>query len=447
MIRIADKTNYTKLTQDIVDILESALAAVEPEHLVSSYLHTHPFWKSQQHITVIGFGKASYQMAKATEYILGNRLKTGAVIVPRLPKKAILSKIKLLPGSHPLPTHRSLQSTKQLLRYLTGLQSSDMVICLISGGGSSLCTLPTPDISLNDLKKTFDMLIRHSAADIRKINTIRKHLSQVKGGRLALLCQPASIHTLIISDVAGNDLSSIASGPTAPDPSTFQQALHILTTYRLSHKIPTSVRSHLEKGQAGLIPETPDAGHPIFQSKKITNHIIGDNSLALRAAAKRAKCLGYQTVTLPNFLQGEVRTNAKEMSQLLTYIPDNTCVVAGGETTLHVTQKGHGGRNQEYALHLLRSLPTTLLKSITAATFATDGNDGFCPHAVAGAVINAQTKNNIKKSGLNIARYLSTNDSYTLLNRINAHLITGLTGTNVMDIVVAIKKSRQTNED
>ncbi len=430
--------NNTK--QNLQKIINQALLAIDPEKLTADFLNKNNIIGKYKHIYVIGFGKAGYKMALGAEKILGKKITKGLVNVPNLPRNNKLQKIKLQKACHPLPCQTGFINSKKILTLINSAKSNDLVLCLISGGGSALFTVPAKGITLKDLAKTFELLVKHTSATIQEINIIRKHLSQVKGGQLAKTIYPAKTISLIISDVMDSHLPSIASGPTVPDPSTFKQAWQVLNKYKLINKIPDSVKKHLQLGLNKKIPDTPTSRDRVFKNKKVINKIIGDNNTMLKAATSEAKKIGYQTISMSNFLQGEVRQSAKEFVELIKKIPPNTCLIAGGETVVKVRGQGHGGRNQEFALTILKLIPKNLLKNITLASFGTDGIDGFCPQPVAGALVNYNTYKKSQNKSLNINHYLNNNDSYTFFKKLNSHITTGPTGTNVGDIVIAMKK-------
>jgi len=291
--------------------------------------------KDIKRILVIGAGKASAPMALALEKILGHRIHKG-LVVTKYGYVAPLTKIQLVEGGHPLPDRGGIKGTERILRLISNLDQNDLVICLISGGGSALLVSPSPGISLKDIKELTDQLLR-CGANIHEINTIRKHISQVKGGRLAQLAHPAHVITLILSDVIGSKIDTIASGPTAPDSTTFSDCLKITQKYKLKDKIPPSIHDRLKKGAQGKIEETPKPGNPIF--KKVRNFIIGSNFLALEAAKQRAEALGLNTTILSRPVYGDTRRAAVRHANLAKRIQEigdpvfpPACLISGGET-------------------------------------------------------------------------------------------------------------------
>ncbi len=423
-------------------LINSALSSIDPYRLTYQHLNQKKVkteLKRFKNIYVIGFGKAGYKMAVAAEEALGSYLTAGYVNIPKPPPSNKLKKITLQLASHPLPRAKNIAASQKIVALAQKAQSSDLVICLISGGGSALLTLPAPPLKLSDIKQTFDLLIRQTTASINEINIIRKHLSQVKGGRLAEICHPAKVHSLIISDVVNNDLSTISSGPTYPDTSTFSDAWSIIKKYKLENKLSAAVKRYLQQGKDGIIPDTPKPNSPIFQKGKVKNIIIGDSHTALIKLKQTAASLGLKPIILPDFLQGEVKKCANKFTGLLQQASANSCLIASGETVVRVKGKGQGGRNQEFVLQILKKMPKKLLKQIELASLGTDGIDGFCPTEVAGAYANYKLYQQIKKQGLDIVAFQKNNDSYHFFKKINGHIITGPTGTNVGDLVVAVK--------
>ena len=389
--------------------------------------------KDVKRILVIGAGKASAPMAQAVEKILGPRIHKGLVITKK-GYVAPLERIQLIEGGHPLPDKGGMQGTKRILRLISNLDQNDLVICLISGGGSSLLVSPSPGISLKDIKELTGQLLR-CGANIKEINTIRKHISQVKGGRLAQIAHPGYVITLILSDVIGNKIDSIASGPTAPDTTTFSDCLKIIQKYRLKDKIPRSIYDRLKKGAQGKIEETPKPGDPIF--KRVRNFIIGSNSQALEAAKQKAEQLGFNAMILPRPVSGDTRRAAvrhanlaKRIQRLGDPIPAPACLISGGETTVKVTGTGLGGRNQEFVL--VGATRIVGLENMVMLSAGTDGTDG--PTDAAGAICDGKTIKRALQKGLDPKQYLDNNDSYHFFGKLGDLLKTGHTNTNVMDI-------------
>jgi len=390
-------------------------------------------------VLIIGGGKATAGMALEIERILDGSLTGGSVNIPAYtnpwPKS---SKIEFNPASHPVPSQQGCQGVRNMLKLVGHPSKEDLVICLISGGGSALMPLPSKGLSLSDKQKTTQLLIK-SGARIDEINAVRKHLSDIKGGRLAEKLYPATVVSLIISDVVGDRLDSIASGPSVPDSTTYSDAYDVLNERGLWNRIPRSVRNHIREGRNGRLPETPKEGSKIF--KRVHNFLIGINRESCEAAARVLKRRGYHTLTLSTKIQGEAKEVGKVVSGIASDIRENqlpinppAAIVAGGETTVTVHGKGHGGRNQELVLSAalsIRGLPNLLVSSI-----GTDGRDG--PTSAAGALADGSTVERGMRKGLNADTYLRENNSHEFFKKLKDLIVTGPTGTNVNDILIAI---------
>jgi glycerate 2-kinase len=431
------------LRKDALTILRFSIRACDPLHAIRAHLklRSGKLWvdefsydlKSIQRLFIIGAGKASARMAFALEEILGEEISSGIVITKKgygLP----LRKIELVEGGHPVPDRDGREGTRRMVKLLSHTKKDDLIILLISGGGSSLLVSPIRGISLKDKMKLTEQLLR-CGADIKEINAIRKHISQVKGGRLAQLANPSSVLTLILSDVIGDRLDSIASGPTAPDRTTFGECLEIIEKYQLTKKIPRSIYLYLKKGAEGRIKETPKPGDSIF--KKVKNVIIGSNRIALQAAKKKAKDLGYHTLVLPRPVAGDTTKAALRHVDLAKRIKVGkgpihppACIISGGETTVKVRGKGLGGRNQEFVL--VGALGVDGMKKVVFLSAGTDGTDG--PTDAAGAICDGDTINRALEKGLEPKRFLDENDSYHFFHKLGDLIVTGPTYTNVMDL-------------
>jgi glycerate 2-kinase len=432
----------------ITAVLQAAMQAVDPIRAVQNALSL-----SGDHLTaagrvydlrqyerliVIGFGKASAAMAIGIDMILPGRITQGAVIAKHLPAPQEISRIhpvQVLPGDHPVPGENSIASTRQLLKYLKDTTRRDLVICLISGGGSALFTMPHEGIRLEDMQELTKLLLA-SGAEIGEINTLRKHLDQVKGGGLARLAAPADMITLILSDVIGSPLDVIASGPTVADTSTYGDALDILAKYRLVNKTPPSIMRVLQLGASGQLPETLKINDPVLN--QIQNTVIADNSQAARAAVEQARSSGWNALLLTTYLRGEASQAGMMLAAILRQVVDSgdpisrpACIVAGGETTVTLRGDGLGGRNLELALGAVQELAG--LERVLLVTLATDGDDG--PTHAAGAVVSGETFERGKAAGLSPAAHLLRNDSYPYFAALDDVLITGPSGTNVNDLV------------
>lgn len=388
-------------------------------------------------IFVVGGGKAVCPMARAVEELLGSRL-TGGLIVTKYGHSQPLKKIQAIEAGHPLPDGSGVEGAGEILRIAVQAGEDDLLIVLLTGGASALLPAPAFGLSLKDKQKA-SMLLINSGASIDEINVVRKHLSLIKGGHLAQAAHPATVLTLIVSDVVGNNLSSIASGPTVPDPSTYADAIRIIKDHKLAGEMPEKVMDILRRGSKGVLPETPKPDEALFENT--SNIIIADNLSALQAAGRRARAFGLKPVILSSSMTGNTREAACFFASVLKEIKNSgnpvkppACVLMGGETTLKVKGHGLGGRNQEFALALAAALNRA--PGIYALSAGTDGTDG--PTEAAGAYVFPDTLSRAEALGLEPAKYLAQNDSYNFFKRIDGLFITGPTGTNVMDIVIGI---------
>jgi glycerate 2-kinase len=384
-------------------------------------------------IYVIGAGKAAAPMASAVEEILRDRLDSGLVIT-KYGHGLSLRTVRVNEAGHPVPDEAGFRAARKVVQLLEKTGEKDLVIFLISGGGSALLPYPAEGITLEDMQALTRVLLDAGAA-IQEINSLRKHLSRVKGGNLARLAYPSTLVSLILSDVIGDDLDSIASGPTVPDRSTFGDCMEVVDKYRVEERIPSAVMEHLESGARGEIEETPKPGDPVFE--RAQHLIIGSNIHALRAAGKKAAGLGYNTLILSSFIQGETREVAKVHAAIVREILCSgnpierpACVLSGGETTVTVRGKGKGGRNMEFAL--AASIEIAGLKEVVVLSGGTDGSDG--PTDAAGAMADGGTFSRARKRGMDPGRYLTENDSYHFFEALGDLIVTGPTRTNVMDL-------------
>ncbi len=398
-------------------------------------------------VLVIGGGKASAGMALEIERILDGWITGGSVNIPAYTKPWPKSKrIKFNPATHPVPREAGVRGVKNMLRLVGHPSEDDLVICLISGGGSALMPLPSAGLTLSDKQKTTNLLLK-SGAKIDEINAVRKHISDFKGGRLAEKLYPATVLSLIISDVVGDKLESIASGPTVPDDTTYADAYTILQERGLWRTVPGSVRKHIQQGKEGKLPETPKRGSRIF--KRVHNLLVGTNKQSCHAAAKVLEKRGYHSLILSTRLQGEAREVGKKLAGICIGIRENqlpvappAAVVAGGETTVTVHGKGRGGRNQELVLSAglsIRGNPAILVSSI-----GTDGVDGSTD--AAGAVADGVTVERGLRIHMDPDSYLRENNSYPFFERLNDLVLTGPTGTNVNDIFIALVGAGKSKE-
>ena len=388
-------------------------------------------------VFVVGSGKATAPMASAIEEMLGDRISRGLITV-KYGYLEDLSSIEIVEASHPIPDMNGVTGAQRIMDTIRGAGESDLVISLISGGGSALLPLPPDTISLEEKGQTTDLLLR-SGATIHELNAVRKHLSLVKGGNLARAAYPATVINLMISDVVGDDMDVIASGPFVPDKSTFSSAMEILRRYDLINDIPESVLKHIEAGIDGRIEETPKEGSQIFN--KVTNLIVASNIIALQAAQGEAEKRGYNSIILSSLFEGETRdvahfhaAIAKEILASANPVERPACIISGGETTVTVRGEGLGGRNMEFAMHAAVFIEGC--DHVIMASIGTDGTDG--PTDAAGAVADGATIGNAAEKGLSIAEYIRNNDSYHFFKGIDDLIITGPTNTNVMDIRIIL---------
>src|SRR2546425_3520656 len=435
--------------RDAIGAIAAGLEAADPRKLLSKHvrLEGHSLRIGSRNfdlsrfdrVFVLGGGKASPLMASEVEKILGDRISEGLVNVPgyltSVPRTRFVVFHK---ATHPLPSMTGAKGVEKMLVMTRNLTVQDLVVCVLSGGGSSLMPLPMPGLSISDKILVTDLLLK-SGARIEEINTVRKHLSAVKGGRLAELLYPATVIVLIISDVVSDRLDSIASGPLAPDETTFANAELVLKKYRLWDRIPKSVRQAIDKGRRGFLPETPKKGSRVFNH--VYSFIVGSNRDSSAAAARFLRTAGYTTPILSTMLQGEARDAGRVISSLLR---DSTvsrfgparpfALVAGGETTVTVKGTGLGGRNQE--LVLSASLGLAGEQGFAVGSMDTDGIDG--PTHAAGAIASEKTVEQATRQRLDPESFLEKNDSYHFFAKLNSLIITGPTGTNVGDLLVAV---------
>ena len=441
----ADRVN--SLRQHAVEVFQAALKAVDPVEAILRYTRVaddtlfvgeHQFaFKDYDRILVAGAGKAGAPMARALEDLLGDRIADGVVVVKEghgLP----LSHVRIHEASHPVPDERGIQGAEEILSLVKDAGERDLVLCLISGGGSALLVAPAEGVSLED-KQEVTRLLLSCGADIHEINTIRKHLSRAKGGGLARFAFPATVVSLILSDVIGDDLNVIASGPAVPDTSTFDDTRQVLEKYNIQDEVPASVRKRIDQGLQGNIEDTPKAGDAVFQ--RCYSELVGTNIQALKAAGTKAEELGYQTLILSSTVEGEAREVAKVLTAIAREVqrsanPLSTpaCILCGGETTVTIQGEGKGGRNQELAL--AAALVIDGMQNVVVLAGGTDGNDG--PTDAAGAMADGSTLARSRAQGLDPLDYLRRNDSYNFFQPLDDLVITGPTRTNVMDVYMVL---------
>lgn len=392
-------------------------------------------------ILLISFGKAAFLMAKAVSDNAGDLIARGVVITKygHALSRDLHKNIEIHEAGHPIPDRNGVEATRRAIEMLRGADEKTLVLSLISGGGSALLVAPKDGITLDDKQAVTDLLLK-AGASIDELNTVRKHISGIKGGRLAQYAYPARVVSLILSDVIGDKLDVIASGPTSPDSTTFGMALDVVRKYELTEKLPAKVKDILDAGSHGRVDETPKEGALIFEH--VENIIVGSNKKAAQAAAMRAKELGFDATILSTELQGEATDAAywlaKKAIEVKKMVLKGTgtkfCLISGGETTVTVRGNGKGGRNTELALAYALEIDGT--QGVTFLSAGTDGTDG--PTDAAGAIVSGETIDKGREMGLDPRTYLSSNDSYTFFRRTGELLKTGPTGTNVMDLQIAL---------
>ncbi|MEN6360523.1 MAG: glycerate kinase [Smithella sp.] len=425
-----------------VDIFNTALSAVDPYKLVQAYCESISAAYSKAHcnkLYLVSFGKAAFAMTRAlAESSIRDMITQGIVITKYGHAPGPLAgNIEIFEAGHPVPDEQGLAATKQVIGMLQNRDCQTLVLCLISGGGSALLTAPLDDITLGEKQQVTELLLK-AGATINELNAVRKHISAIKGGRLAEIAHPAKVLSLILSDVIGDPLDVIASGPTSPDESTFRDALDVLEKYNLRAKIPDRVLCLLMKGSEGNVSETPKKANPAFE--RVENIIIGSNRIATDAAAGMAIQSGFETTILSSEIQGEARSVAKWLAQKALDIRrrkadgKKVCLISGGETTVTVRGTGKGGRNTELALAFAEEIAG--IEGIILLSAGTDGTDG--PTDAAGAIVDGQTIRRANTKSLDPQFYLNNNDSYTFFKNNGELLVTGSTGTNVMDIQIVL---------
>ena len=440
----------------LIDIFNAAVAAVDPYHAMNRAItieHNclHAAGAAYEldifdRILVVGAGKATARMALAIEGALGDRITEGLIVVKE-GHTAPLKIIKQVEASHPVPNEAGVEGTKRIVELVRAADEKTLVICLLSGGASALLVAPMNGLTLND-KQEVTALLLQAGASIGELNAVRKHLSAVKGGRFAKAACPAQVVTMVLSDVIGDRLDVIASGPTARDSTTFADAIAVIEKYGLKEKIPIRVLSFLERGMEGQEPETVKSGDSCLH--KTRNVIIGGITQALSAATEKARQLGFAPEVITGELQGEARDAARFLAAAAFRAHDALrpgelrCLLSGGETTVTVKGNGKGGRNQELALAF--ALEIEGLEGVSLLSAGTDGTDG--PTDAAGAIVEGGTASRARALGIDPVQYLDYNDSYMFFQRFDelsgnkSHVITGPTGTNVMDLQIMMLEKR-----
>jgi glycerate 2-kinase len=427
------------LRKSALAILRAALKAADPAEAVLRHVSVQDdvlragkqrYKLSRfRNIYVVGAGKAGAAMAVAVERLLGKRITEGFINV-KYEHLAKLRRIQLNECGHPVPDENGVRGAQEIGRIAAKAGANDLVLFLVSGGASALLPFPAQPVTLAEKKVVTGLLLR-SGANINEMNAVRKHISSLKGGQLSALANPATVVSLILSDVIGDKLDVIGSGPTAPDPSTFGDAKAILEKYGLVGQIPDSIRERIEAGMRREIPETPK------KVDRTQNVIVGSNQLALDAAAAEAKRQGYRSMILSSFIEGETREIARMHAaiarEIVTFgrpVKGPACVISGGETTVTINGDGKGGRNQEFAL--AAALDIQDLPGVCILSAGTDGTDG--PTDAAGALCDSTTIARAAEEGMDANAFLNRNDSYHFFEPLGDLVKTGPTGTNVMDV-------------
>jgi glycerate 2-kinase len=440
---VASRGRRRNLRRDATAIFLAGVDAVEPRRAVKAHLRLRAGVVAADgqrvklarggRVWVVGAGKAAAPMASAVEQVFGARV-AGGLVVTKYGHGEPLRKVELREAGHPVPDEAGVRASRDLSAMLGAVRAEDLVVCVISGGGSALLPSPADGISLGE-KQEVTRLLLGCGATIGELNSVRKHLSALKGGGLARLAQPAALLTLILSDVVGDPLDVIASGPTVPDPTTFAGAREVLSRYGIMSQVPASVRARLDAGVRGELPETPKPGDRVFE--RAVNVMVGTNALAVAAAARKARRLGYRTMVLSTTVTGETRevaavhaAVARELAAGGNPLRRPACVLSGGETTVTLRGKGKGGRNQEFAL--AAALGIEGLERVAVLSAGTDGTDG--PTDAAGAFADGETMARARAAGLDPIAALNGNDAYPFFRDLGDLLITGPTRTNVMDL-------------
>ncbi len=419
-----DAVNGYKVVQDALRLEGDVLTVVAQGKLKQFQLSQF------KRIHLIGVGKASVAMARAAKEVLGERVQSSFIVTKYHHAQDAPSELRVVQSAHPIPDENSYKNAREMFRLCNEAKEEDLIINVVSGGASSLLSFPAGEITLDDKRFTTSLLLK-SGATISEVNIVRKHLSKIKGGQLARAAFPATMLTLILSDVIGDDLGTIASGITSPDASTFLDAYRVIEKYRLEKMIPDSVRARLQRGIEGKIAETPKADEECFQ--RTHNIVVGSNRIALKAIEDYAKELGYEAGILTDELQGEAREVAKNLAtraKQLAKSKTKACLIAGGETSVTVVGHGKGGRNTEMALAAAIALDGT--PNVVFLSAGTDGTDGETD--AAGAIADGATLVRAKTLGLIANEHLQNNDSYNFFRLVGDLVITGATNTNVMDI-------------
>ena len=420
----------------ILKLINKGIQSVLPENVIQNNVildnnvlkikNQNFLLDNYKRIIVIGGGKASYKMAEKINDVLKDKISFGYVN-STVDKK--IENITINQSRHPIPDAKGVEGVKEMFSIET--REDDLILCLISGGGSAMLPLPQESISLEDLKIMNNLFLK-AGANIYELNSVRKHVSQIKGGQLAAKLYPATVVSLILSDVLGDDLSVIASGPTSPDSSTFQDAMKVIEKYNLTENLPKKIMEHLNLGMEGKIDETIKEGDKIFE--KVHNFILANNYTALKAMKEEAEKKELKADIVNSDIQGEAREAGSLIAEELVKAENNSILIFGGEPVVTVKGKGIGGRSQELILATIEKIKD---QNITIASAGTDGIDFY---EVAGAIADGQSYEKVKELNLDIAAHFKDNSSFDFFQKMEDYIITGPTGTNVADIIVGVKR-------
>ena len=445
----AERITDRRAREIVLDFLEFALREADPKSLLVGKLRIEDDFllvdssrfdlNAFRRVIVIGAGKASGAMAEMLERTLKDRIKKGCIIVPRGQGKKYETKIiSLREATHPIPSNEGVEGSRTIINLVKDLAEEDLVLALISGGASALMPLPVRGVTLQEKQKVTDLLLK-SGANISEINAVRKHISEIKGGLLAKAAFPATVISLIISDVVGDPLHVIGSGPTVPDESTFTLAKSVLEKYGIWNEVPNSIRNHVNAGIRGAVPETPKPSDEVFE--KTFTAIIGSNRLVIQSIVDKARESGLNALSLGSFIEGEARHVGNFLAGIGLQVKRfdipvcrPALVACGGETTVTVLGSGRGGRNQELVLSAAEKISGS--EGVAIASIGSDGLDG--PTDAAGAIADGDTVRKAESKGCDPSTYLKNNDSYNLFKEIGDLIVTGPTGTNVNDVMVMV---------
>lgn len=429
------------MREQCLAFFQGGITAADPQAAVRFHLQSESKrLESSDKIHIIAFGKAACAMAQAARSVLpATQLAEPGIVVTTYDNARAIAGFEVFGAGHPLPDANGVAAAHRVADKIRQATSGELILVLISGGGSALLPYPVDGISLTDKIATTQLLLG-CGADIEQINCVRKHLSRIKGGGLARMAAPTALHALMLSDVLGDDFSAIASGPTVADHTTFANAIAVLKNQGIWEQTPAAVKDYLQQGAADLKPETPKAGDPVFGSVSAT--LIGGNSLSVDAVVAAAERQAYQTHVYSRHLTGEAREVGEKLAEFAKHlceqgITTKTALIAGGETTVTLKGNGKGGRNQEMALAFaLAAEKLALPASWSFLSGGTDGRDG--PTDAAGGLVDGQTLNKIRAIGIDPNAALDNNDSHTALQAADGLVVTGATGTNVADLQILL---------